>query len=57
MSGILPEPYAPHGRRDAAAHRFCGKAGFCRIDPAELPPPFPRMVVDSRFYRLHLPDT
>lgn len=40
-----------------AAHRFYEKAGFHRIDPEELPPSFPRMRVDSRFYRLHLPRT
>jgi len=43
--------------RFLAAHRFYEKAGFSQVDPAELPPSFPRMVVDSRFYRLHLPHT
>lgn len=57
MSGMLLWPYAPDDRRGVAAHRFHEKAGFPWTDPAELPPSFPRMVVDSRFYRLHLPDT
>jgi N-acetylglutamate synthase-like GNAT family acetyltransferase len=43
--------------RFLAAHRFYEKAGFVRVDPAQLPPSFPRMVVDSRFYHLHLPRT
>jgi GNAT superfamily N-acetyltransferase len=33
-----------------AAHRFYAKHGFERIDPAELPPSFPLMSVDSRFF-------
>ncbi len=43
--------------RFLAAHRFYEKAGFEGVDPAQLPPSFPRMTVDSRFYRLHLPRT
>ena len=38
----------------AAAHRFYEKHGFSLIDPAELPASFPRMDVDSRFYRKRL---
>lgn len=34
-----------------AAHRFYEKHGFTAIDPAELPETFPRMAVDTRFYR------
>ena len=37
-----------------AAHRFYEKQGFTLIDPAELPASFPRMAVDSRFYRREL---
>ncbi len=33
-----------------AAHRFYEKHGFALVDPEELPPSFPRMSVDSRFY-------
>lgn len=35
-----------------AAHRFYERAGFMRIDEHDLPQPFPRMSVDTRFYRL-----
>jgi N-acetylglutamate synthase-like GNAT family acetyltransferase len=34
-----------------AAHRFYEKNGFAEISRAELPPSFPVMTVDSRFYR------
>jgi N-acetylglutamate synthase-like GNAT family acetyltransferase len=37
-----------------AAHRFYEKSGFSLITPDELPPTFPRMAVDSRFYFLSL---
>jgi len=33
-----------------AAHRFYEKHGFVRVAPEDLPPAFPRMAVDSRFY-------
>jgi RimJ/RimL family protein N-acetyltransferase len=39
-----------------AAHRFYEKHGFVRVDPDTLPAAFPRMAVDTRFYRLNLPD-
>lgn len=39
-----------------AAHRFYEKAGFDLVDEAELPASFPRMAVDTRFYRLSLAD-
>jgi len=38
-----------------AAHRFYEKNGFDLIDPKTLPAGFPRMKVDSRFYRLASP--
>jgi N-acetylglutamate synthase-like GNAT family acetyltransferase len=38
-----------------AAHRFYEKNGFELIDAAQLPPAFPRMAVDTRFYRKQLP--
>jgi N-acetylglutamate synthase-like GNAT family acetyltransferase len=38
-----------------AAHRFYEKNGFAAIDAAQLPPDFPRMAVDTRFYRRALP--
>jgi N-acetylglutamate synthase-like GNAT family acetyltransferase len=34
-----------------AAHRFYEKHGFERIAPEALPPAFPRMALDTRFYR------
>lgn len=37
-----------------AAHRFYEKHGFHRIDAEALPSSFPRMTVDSVFYRLDL---
>jgi N-acetylglutamate synthase-like GNAT family acetyltransferase len=37
-----------------AAHRFYEKHGFYRINEELLPPSFPRMMVDSVFYRLDL---
>lgn len=33
-----------------AAHRFYEKNGFELMETAQLPPDFPRMAVDSRFY-------
>jgi N-acetylglutamate synthase-like GNAT family acetyltransferase len=38
-----------------AAHRFYEKNGFARVDADDLPPSFPRMVVDTIFYRRDLP--
>lgn len=37
-----------------AAHRFYEKHGFDRIAVQELPPNFPRMAVDTVFFRLAL---
>jgi N-acetylglutamate synthase-like GNAT family acetyltransferase len=37
-----------------AAHRFYEKHGFVQIPPSDLPPTFPRMALDTRFYRLPL---
>ena len=34
-----------------AAHRFYEKNGFVEISRSELPPAFPVMAVDTRFYR------
>lgn len=34
-----------------AAHRFYEKQGFQRIEPDRLPAAFPRMALDTRFYR------
>ncbi|NVJ99291.1 MAG: GNAT family N-acetyltransferase [Alphaproteobacteria bacterium] len=35
-----------------AAHRFYEKNGFDLVDEAKLPEAFPRMAVDTRFYRM-----
>ena len=40
--------------RFLAAHRFYEKHGFTRVESDALPPAFPRMAVDSVFYRLAL---
>jgi GNAT superfamily N-acetyltransferase len=40
-----------------AAHRFYEKHGFVHIDERHLPPSFPRMRLDSLFYRLDVPAT
>lgn len=37
-----------------AAHRFYDKCGFERIAVTDLPAAFPRMTVDTRFYRRDL---
>ncbi len=37
-----------------AAHRFYERNGFHLIAPDQLPPAFPRMAVDTRFYALEL---
>jgi GNAT superfamily N-acetyltransferase len=37
-----------------AAHRFYEKNGFTEISRADLPPAFPVMVVDTKFYRHEL---
>ena len=37
-----------------AAHRFYERNGFSRVEPEALPPDFPRMAVDTVFYRKDL---
>ena len=37
-----------------AAHRFYERNGFRRVEPETLPAAFPRMAVDTVFYRLDL---
>ncbi|HET9697315.1 MAG TPA: GNAT family N-acetyltransferase [Terriglobales bacterium] len=37
-----------------AAQRFYEKNGFEAIAPEELPPAFPRMIQDTKYYRLRL---
>ena len=50
----LAEIYLGTTAKFLAAHRFYEKNGFAEILPAELPAAFPRMVVDTKFYRLAL---
>ena len=50
----LPEIYLGTTDKFLAAHRFYEKNGFKRIQPELLPTQFPKMKVDSRFYRLML---
>ncbi len=40
--------------RFLAAHRFYEKNGFAQVEVDDLPAAFPRMAVDTRFYRLTL---
>lgn len=37
-----------------AAHRFYEKHGFTQVSQSELPPAFPLVAVDTRFYRIDL---
>ena len=37
-----------------AAHRFYERNGFQQVAASELPPTFPKMLVDTRFYHLAL---
>lgn len=37
-----------------AAHRFYERNGFQRISEADLPPYFPRMAADNRYYHLSI---
>ncbi|MCZ8311831.1 MAG: GNAT family N-acetyltransferase [Magnetospirillum sp.] len=37
-----------------AAHRFYAKNDFAEVDAAQLPPSFPRMTPDTRFFRIDL---
>jgi N-acetylglutamate synthase-like GNAT family acetyltransferase len=40
--------------RMKAAHRFYEKWGFVEVTAASLPSSFPRMQVDTKFYRYHV---
>lgn len=48
------EVYLGTTEKFLAAHRFYERNGFQQIDAGALPPSFPKMVVDTRFYRLVL---
>jgi N-acetylglutamate synthase-like GNAT family acetyltransferase len=46
----LREVFLGTTERFIAAHRFYEKHGFRRIQAEQLPPAFPRMALDTRFY-------
>ncbi|HEY2387483.1 MAG TPA: GNAT family N-acetyltransferase [Candidatus Binatia bacterium] len=48
----IREVYLGTTAKFLAAHRFYEKRGFVVIDKLALPPAFPVMSVDTRFYRL-----
>ncbi len=50
----MAEIYLGTTAKFLAAHRFYEKAGFSRIGAEDLPDRFPRMSVDTRFYKLLL---
>lgn len=52
-AGVI-EIYLGTTAKFLAAHRFYEKAGFSQIGEYELPDQFPRMSVDTRFYKLLL---
>lgn len=47
----LTDIYLGTTARFLAAHRFYEKNGFTLVEPDHLPDSFPRMAVDTRFYR------
>jgi len=50
----VKEVYLGTTEKFRAAHRFYERNGFEQIPAGELPPRFPKMAVDTRFYRLCL---
>lgn len=50
----LTEIYLGTTDKFLAAHRFYEKHDFAPVAAEHLPPTFPRMAVDSRFYRLEM---
>jgi N-acetylglutamate synthase-like GNAT family acetyltransferase len=47
----VKEVYLGTTEKFLAAHRFYDRNGFQQITATELPPTFPKMAVDTRFYR------
>lgn len=47
----VPEVFLGTTERFLAAHRFYERQGFERIEVGQLPAAFPRMALDTRFYR------
>ena len=50
----IREVYLGTTAKFLAAHRFYERRSFVVIDKSALPPAFPAMTVDTRFYRLDL---
>lgn len=48
----VKEVYLGTTEKFLAAHRFYERNGFQQVPADELPPIFPKMAVDTRFYRL-----
>jgi N-acetylglutamate synthase-like GNAT family acetyltransferase len=55
-AGGIEEVFLGTTEKFLAAHRFYEKHGFVRVVPRELPAAFPRMALDTRFYKLALAD-
>jgi N-acetylglutamate synthase-like GNAT family acetyltransferase len=53
-AGGMDEIFLGTTEKFLAAHRFYEKHGFVQILPTELPAAFPRMSLDTRFYKLAL---
>jgi N-acetylglutamate synthase-like GNAT family acetyltransferase len=51
----VKEVYLGTTEKFLAAHRFYERNGFQQVTATELPPAFPKMAVDTRFYRLGAP--
>jgi hypothetical protein len=47
----VKEIYLGTTEKFLAAHRFYERNGFQQIAPSELPLKFPKMALDTRFYR------
>ena len=50
-SAHVKDLYLGTTEKFTAAHRFYEKSGFARVPPESLPAAFPRMSLDTRFYR------
>lgn len=51
MAGGIDEIFLGTTEKFLAAHRFYEKHGFVPVVPSELPAAFPRMALDTRFYK------
>jgi N-acetylglutamate synthase-like GNAT family acetyltransferase len=54
MTSGIDEIYLGTTEKFLAAHRFYEKHGFTQVPPELLPSTFPRMALDTRFYKLAL---